>query len=256
MRLRILVQTTLIESFLKAVVIGSIHVFLFLLIIKKVNVHVTSSCLSDVERTTSCPATKNLWTASAIRKNCSKTPPNCNPLVPMKYHCLINAWRNSTFELCSHDTEIIGFSCAEYNEGGTLIQPNFENKCKNFLEPCPFKYNSSQGYLYPQCYELLSEELEGAEISPVSNETTNAPGIPEEDVMSTFGKAAPLLIFLLILIAFAIGVYMMRKCKFGSANNTEDIETPESQPMHSTTEQNLTALEQKMTYEKIDFDNE
>lgn len=67
-----------------------------------------STCVTDVERVPYCPATEEKWRMAAERKNCSSKIPECPYTDPLKYHCLINAWRNETYELCGVDTEIIG----------------------------------------------------------------------------------------------------------------------------------------------------
>lgn len=78
----------------------------------QVNVSVdTSICVRDVDRVLSCPKTEEEWIVAAKRKNCATKIakyPKCAFTDPPKYHCLPNAWRNATYELCGVDTEIIG----------------------------------------------------------------------------------------------------------------------------------------------------
>ncbi|XP_048771635.1 uncharacterized protein LOC125677560 isoform X2 [Ostrea edulis] len=136
-----------------------ITVYILITCVVGVNVYVNNStCVTDVERVPYCPATEEKWRMAAERKNCSSKIPECPYTDPLKYHCLINAWRNETYELCGVDTEIIGFSCAEYNAGGKKIQPNYASRCEYFDPGCPFKYNSSTGYFYPKCYQILQND--------------------------------------------------------------------------------------------------
>lgn len=65
-------------------------------------------CLTDVERVPSCWKTEEEWLIASERKNCSTVIPKCTHTGTFMYHCLTNAWKNTTYELCGVDTEIIG----------------------------------------------------------------------------------------------------------------------------------------------------
>nr|XP_022286605.1 uncharacterized protein LOC111099579 [Crassostrea virginica]XP_022286606.1 uncharacterized protein LOC111099579 [Crassostrea virginica]XP_022286607.1 uncharacterized protein LOC111099579 [Crassostrea virginica] len=73
-----------------------------------------------------------------------------NQVEQLEYHCLPNAWGDKLYEMCATDKEIIGNSCAEYNERGQRIQPNYKRTCNgsDFGVKCPFKYFANQSYLY------------------------------------------------------------------------------------------------------------
>ncbi|XP_056014918.1 uncharacterized protein LOC130052840 isoform X2 [Ostrea edulis] len=89
-------------------------VSILILSVKKVNVYEDSSmCLTDVERVPSCWKTEEEWLIASERKNCSTVIPKCTHTGTFMYHCLTNAWKNTTYELCGVDTEIIDPKCYE-----------------------------------------------------------------------------------------------------------------------------------------------
>eukprot|EP00105_Crassostrea_gigas_P036662 XP_019920810.1 PREDICTED: uncharacterized protein LOC105323881 [Crassostrea gigas] len=71
-----------------------------------------------------------------------------------QYHCVINAWRNATLEVCALNRTIIGY-CTEYSINGTVIQDNYGADCTKFNPPCPTSYNSAEAYKYQTCYDLV-----------------------------------------------------------------------------------------------------
>ncbi|XP_062597549.1 uncharacterized protein LOC134258970 isoform X2 [Saccostrea cucullata] len=225
MRTFLPLQSKIINTYMKVVLNTSIPVFIFLLILREVNVHVTiPSCLTDVNRVPTCPRTKEQWLVSEEKKGCSRISLKCNNMAPLKYHCLINAWRNATFELCGPDTDII-----EYNEGGERIQPNFENKCDNFSNSCPFKYKSSLGYLYPECFVLHPENDEGKEKNPRYTEIRYFQVQQREDQKSGFASAAPLFILFLftLIITAPVCMYCKTKRDLRIVKKSDDRQTTE-----------------------------
>lgn len=117
----------------------------------------TSCLLSDkVETVDSCPQTAIEWKEAAARKRCKTTSHTCSSL---DYHCVINAWMNETIEVCAPSVIIVGKVCAEFNFGGNRIQRN-EKAC----ETCPEAYNSSDAFMYTECYEYV-EKSEGLDTS-------------------------------------------------------------------------------------------
>ncbi|XP_061167549.1 uncharacterized protein LOC133176441 [Saccostrea echinata] len=96
-----------------------------------------------------CPATKSMWDAKALKKNCSSFSHNCSGV--LSYHCLINPWQNKTIEVCAPRTKIgFGF-CAEYNALGGRIQDSYTHKCSS----CKNNYWSTDAYKYTECYEAV-----------------------------------------------------------------------------------------------------
>lgn len=124
-------------------------VFLILLCVTVRQPDVTgdASHIVGVTNTSSCPATLEEWKKQAEIWNCQSIKST------LKYHCLLNHWRNETLKLCGEEKDIIGKSCPEFNQRGHRIQPNWKLKC-NESNPCPFKYKSSEVFKYPACLKL------------------------------------------------------------------------------------------------------
>ncbi|XP_062592471.1 uncharacterized protein LOC134253914 [Saccostrea cucullata] len=90
-----------------------------------------------------CPKTEQEWKEAASRKGCNKISHSCSSF---EYHCVINAWKNETVEVCAPIKNIVGNVCTEYSFGGSRIQRNSEAGCKN----CPSFYYSNKSYKYPE----------------------------------------------------------------------------------------------------------
>ncbi|XP_062621158.1 uncharacterized protein LOC134282780 [Saccostrea cucullata] len=95
-----------------------------------------------------CPTTEQAWKEAASRKGCNTISHSCSSF---EYHCVINAWKNETIEVCAPRKNIIGKVCTEYSFGGSVIQRNSDAKCKE----CPVFYFSNESYKYPECYNLV-----------------------------------------------------------------------------------------------------
>lgn len=65
-------------------------------------------CIANVRKVLACPITGQDWIKFSKLKNCSSRNHVCSSFVPLKYHCLPNAFRNETFEMCATDADIIG----------------------------------------------------------------------------------------------------------------------------------------------------
>ncbi|XP_061192233.1 uncharacterized protein LOC133200459 isoform X2 [Saccostrea echinata] len=100
------------------------------------------------ERVETCPRSEQEWEEAASRKGCQNISHSCSSF---EYHCVINAWKNETIEVCAPIQNIVGNVCAEYNFGGSRIQRNAYAKCQN----CPAFYFSNKSYKYPECYDLV-----------------------------------------------------------------------------------------------------
>ncbi|XP_062620691.1 uncharacterized protein LOC134282304 [Saccostrea cucullata] len=109
-----------------------------------------------------CPADEVSWKKAAERLNCASVTQSCaESLEPpfnsrnyiFQYHCVINAWRNATIEVCALNRTILGF-CAEFNIHGAVIQDDYDSDCTQHTPPCPSSYNSAEAYKYPTCYEM------------------------------------------------------------------------------------------------------
>ncbi|XP_061167359.1 uncharacterized protein LOC133176220 [Saccostrea echinata] len=110
-----------------------------------------------------CPTDEESWRKAAERFNCSSIPQSCSQssgdnaqYFKFQYHCVINAWRNATLEVCAPNRTILGF-CTEFNLQGALIQDNYDAECTKHNPPCPTSYNSAEAYKYQTCYEMVKE---------------------------------------------------------------------------------------------------
>nr|XP_022289388.1 uncharacterized protein LOC111101248 isoform X2 [Crassostrea virginica] len=177
--------------------------------------------ISEIEKVSSCPVTEQEYNEAARRKKCSSTKSTCtNQMVQLEYHCLPNAWGNKFFEMCATSEEIIGNSCAEYNELGERIQSNFERKCNgaDFDVKCPFKYFANKIYLYPACLTI-------------SEETTKTPGkensTDSHSMSNDYNNLPVLIVFpfvsLLIGLVLCIFFYWMWRRLNGDTNDTQNI---------------------------------
>uniref|UniRef100_A0A8W8MS33 Uncharacterized protein n=1 Tax=Magallana gigas TaxID=29159 RepID=A0A8W8MS33_MAGGI len=121
----------------------------------------TSCPFSDkVETVDSCPQTAVEWKEATARKSCKNILHNCSSL---EYHCVINAWQNETIEVCAPKVLIVGKVCAEFNFGGNRIQRNHNATC----EKCPVAYNSSNAFMYTECYEYVERIVIGLSVTVV-----------------------------------------------------------------------------------------
>nr|XP_034317812.1 uncharacterized protein LOC105318069 [Crassostrea gigas] len=133
-----------------------------------------------VQKVSSCPITKEIWIEERKAKNCSSIN------VTLKYHCLLNHWRNQSYVLCGKDTDIIGYFCPEYDERRGQIQENYDLKC---IE-CPIKYNSSDVYKYTAC------------IDTHINGTSNTPQEDNSEITILWLVTSTVFIIVMIVVLF------------------------------------------------------
>lgn len=106
-----------------------------------------------------CPTDSMSWKIAAEKMNCESVEQRCSDSFntgrhQFQYHCVINAWRNATLEVCALNRTIFGY-CTEYNINGKLIQDNYGADCSKEDPPCPPFYNSADAYKYRTCYDLV-----------------------------------------------------------------------------------------------------
>ncbi|XP_061184982.1 uncharacterized protein LOC133192995 [Saccostrea echinata] len=107
----------------------------------------------------SCPGSQEEWKYRAARKSCSNMPQSCVKSEEFLYHCLINEFINDTLEVCAPEAIILGQNCAEFNMHGAVIQDNPYAKCNDSVQPCPFRYSSTESYKYKKCYDYIKREV-------------------------------------------------------------------------------------------------
>ncbi|XP_062568028.1 uncharacterized protein LOC134230280 [Saccostrea cucullata] len=101
----------------------------------------------------SCPTTEDAWKEREEQKRCEDVEQDCVSRERFVYHCAVNEWRNATLEVCAPLRIIFG-RCVEYNVLGKRIQFNRE-RCTTFSKPCPAHYQSTDVYLYPECFKTI-----------------------------------------------------------------------------------------------------
>ncbi|XP_065927664.1 uncharacterized protein [Magallana gigas] len=114
-----------------------------------------------------CPTDAKSWKIAAEKMNCESIEQRCSDSFntgrhQFQYHCVINAWRNATLEVCALNRTIFGY-CTEYNINGTVIQDNYGADCTMFNPPCPSSYNSAEAYKYQTCYDLVKRNRKMAD---------------------------------------------------------------------------------------------
>lgn len=106
-----------------------------------------------------CPTDFRSWEIAAKKKNCESVEQRCSDSFntgrhSFQYHCVINAWRNTTLEVCALNRTIFGY-CTEYSINGKVIQENYGADCSEDNPPCTPFYNSAEAYKYQTCYDLV-----------------------------------------------------------------------------------------------------
>lgn len=160
----------------------------------------SESC--DISRTTmqvvqNCPDTYEKRTKAAANKNCTAYASHCEEPDRLEYHCVINAFRNLTLEVCAYGQTIVFGLCTEYNIGGNIVHGNFKSKCNHFSKnPCPNVYRSTEAYKYPECYIMAQN----------SDITTSTLDLEATDISSHVisGTNNKKICFVLILYCFIV----------------------------------------------------
>lgn len=169
-----------------------------------------STCenVTQVENVNACPSTEQGWRMAEVMKNCSSKVPSCHNVESWRYHCLRNHWLNETVQMCGRPQKINGYSCAEYNSGGDVIQANYEARCKQSTPPCPFQYPSDEVYKYTVCMETKIEEP-----SKTQNPSTTLSTLDPNEDKSPYLRKLPFLMMVAILIFFVLFCVIFRMHK-------------------------------------------
>ncbi|XP_062617411.1 uncharacterized protein LOC134279076 isoform X2 [Saccostrea cucullata] len=119
---------------------------------------------ATVQFVTSCPSTVQDYKKRSEAKGCHYIGQDCTSPDQFNYHCVLNSYGNASLEVCAPVLFITGY-CTEYNAEGKVIQDHYNKDCTEYVEPCPSRYISTDGYKYQQCFmshpnsaELSSEE--------------------------------------------------------------------------------------------------
>lgn len=152
---------------------------LILIAFSKVYVN-SSACYESAATATkvkSCPQNHEEWTKAAVKKGCGEISHACSSF---EYHCVINAWRNETIEVCAPKWIVHGYVCAEYSQGGKRIQGNENAACKH----CPSYYPSNESFKYQECYEYV-KNANAPLTTQLTTESTDMESTTQEIVYSS-----------------------------------------------------------------------
>lgn len=108
--------------------------------------------LPTIQSVESCPTNEEDWRYREKLKNCHDIQQDCSSKRRFTYHCAVNEWRNATIEVCAPMKIVFGH-CVEFNVKGARIQYNLQS-CRDFTEPCPVHYDSTDVYKYPECFKI------------------------------------------------------------------------------------------------------
>lgn len=86
--------------------INCFNLFLFLCCQLDVNSH--AAFITGLEKVSSCPTTRQEWELAERKKNCGGQKIESN--ITLIYHCLLNHWRDTVYELCGERKVLIGKS--------------------------------------------------------------------------------------------------------------------------------------------------
>lgn len=186
---------------------------LLVLTVCQLDVNSDAAIISGLEEVPSCPATTEEWEVAERKKNCGSQKIEANVL--LKYHCLLNHWRNTTYELCGEGKLLNGYRCPEFNEKGSQIQENWITKCDKADPPCPFKWNSKDVFKYPNCIRLNETQIK----RKLDTDDTN---------WSSLYIASPFLALLLALCIYLLVKTCINKIRMepNEPNTTEEVILP------------------------------
>lgn len=105
--------------------------------------------ISTINIVDKCPVNETEWLKAKGKKQCSlQITNNCTDV---QYHCLADRFHERFVEVCAEPKFIVGQHCPFYDLDFTRIEPNFNQPCRDPLNPCPAVYNSSSVYKYQGC---------------------------------------------------------------------------------------------------------
>lgn len=173
--------------------------------------------VDSAKSVTSCPTSKAEWDDAARRKNCSSiaSTQTCSDAEHFQYHCVINEFRNESLEVCAPSRIIFG-SCVEFNVAGGVIQDQWSAPCNETFPKCDTYYPSWNAYLYPDCYQL------------VSNRTMVSRTITTNESFNTQSDVKIIILFILSIFAawffvFILFIKQRRKLALQVKNKLQNI---------------------------------
>lgn len=106
----------------------------------------TSNCnAAKIEPEATCPSSRSEWNRRAKQKQCTEVVLPCKKKNALKYHCLINTWKNLTLSVCAVPTYIIGIIVYVYNTFIQKVAQNLNSLSKFYQYGVFFKKKKNQG---------------------------------------------------------------------------------------------------------------
>lgn len=170
----------------------------------------------------SCPKTIEEWNARAELMNCTNVPNDC-PFTedkPLVYHCVKDRYELKLLEVCSKVWKSQG-QCVDYEPSRNMVTSNFHKNCTT----CPGKYNSTDIYKIPECYQITSI------VKPHPIATTTSPTHHETGSWLDFVWLFVIIIILLLIIltvvvpVFIIQVLTWCRARRNRNRSEEDADT-------------------------------
>nr|XP_022290137.1 uncharacterized protein LOC111101815 isoform X3 [Crassostrea virginica] len=166
--------------------------------------------LQTVQAVPGCPDSLTSYQVAVKRKNCTAFLPIAAGCESLFYHCVLSDDNTHLVEVCAPTLNIIGRVCAKFDTKLKSIIRVDGLSCGNTTDGCPYSYESTKTYLYPECY------------SKQTNSTTDKP----QSALSTAALVVLTIVSTTLVCAVAGGVvifYVWKRQK-GRGRTTEESE--------------------------------
>ncbi|XP_078330783.1 uncharacterized protein LOC144624725 isoform X2 [Crassostrea virginica] len=196
------------------------------LFLKRVEADVCIESLPTLRKVEMCPITAEDWGLAAQKKRCNviassqKCVSNSDEFV---YHCLVNEKQNGFVDVCAPKWILTGF-CGFYDTNNGRIYNDVKKDCSMFdKSPCPSRFNSSDIFKYPGCYEIRKENKKDSSLAFAEQ---YFPWIKSNSIVSIISLIL-LILFMIVLLAFAL---YYRKSRNKNEEDPNDTVPKESDP--------------------------
>lgn len=145
----------------------------------------TSNCnAAKIEPEATCPSSRSEWNRRAKQKQCTEVVLPCKKKNALKYHCLINTWKNLTLSVCAVPTYIIGIIVYVYKTFIQKVAQNSNSLAKFYQYGVFFKKKTRETIrrfmFYIAGYYCPEFNIKGSSIQPHydTNCSINIPACP------------------------------------------------------------------------------
>nr|XP_022295684.1 uncharacterized protein LOC111105611 [Crassostrea virginica] len=183
-----------------------------------------------------CPLTAEEWASAAENKHCHALESNQKCVDPHKfvYHCLLNE-NNVSVEVCAPIWGLSGF-CGYYDTTVNRIIMDGKKDCTKIKgNPCPGRFNSTDIFKYPVCYNIFEEERSKCMKGQSSNAT-----FPTHNLTCNKRDDTLLIIILIIVIVIVILIlslamaYILKRRRRKRHDVRQNDNSVETQPLRNT----------------------